>query len=474
VAILDQHQNFINEFFRAIEPANKNNQNLTFSYIALKREGKFSLIQGLLRYNNGPSKISHTHYKSENVRAGNYHLSEMNLTGRELVDCLLSGSIQTPDGEELFFQGNEAGKYSATYDPFHAEGLKVQARFDILTIYGSPRQLDRHPLALDWELRAAPMPFESLQELAFEYALGLLRNTASVDVIAFNVAAVDYSSTVRGTTARLGIFLMHGASIDNVALGYRIFSQGRVTVRSVVNGPSMDWTQKADHQYGSIEIDVPSAAVIQCFVSYLGVSQHFGWVSDPSAVQNPKRAVYDVFDSGLAILTEFLTKSGGRGRDARDLESGIAWLLWMLGFSVAHLGGTDRTQDAADLIATTPRGDFAVIECTTGLLKSDNKLALLIDRTERVRRGIISSNNKHLRVLPVIVTSRTRPEIVADIEQAEKLGVLVITRENLEQAVANRTLLLPNAEQIYDEGLEAVASARAKFAVQTILPLEPA
>jgi hypothetical protein len=55
------------------------------------------------------------------------------------------------------------------------------------------------------------------------------------------------------------------------------------------------------------------------------------------------------------ILNDFLSKSGARGRDGRDLESGIAWLLWMLGFSVAHLGGTDRTQDAADLIATTPK-----------------------------------------------------------------------------------------------------------------------
>lgn len=473
MAILDQHQRLICEFFRAIEPAHKDNKNLTFSYIAVKREDKFYLIQGALLYHAGPSKIPTTHYTSENVRSGNYHLSDMNLTGQEAVDCLLSGCIQTPDGE-LFFPGNETGTYGAAYDPLHPEGLKIQARFHILTIYGATRQVDRHPLALDWELRAAPMPFESLQELAFEYKIGLLRNTVSVEVIAFHVAAVDYSSIVRGTSARLGIFLMHGASIDNVALGYRIFSQGRVTVRSLVNGPSMEWMQKADHQYGSIEIDVPSAAVIQCFVSYLGVSQHFGWVSDPSTVQNPKRAVYSVFDSGLSILTDFLTKSGGKGRDARDLESGIAWLLWMLGFSVAHLGGTDKTQDAADLIATTPRGDFAIIECTTGLLRSDNKLPLLIDRTERVRRGIIASNNKHLRVLPIIVTSRTRPEIVADVEQAEKLGVLVITRENLEQAVANRTLLLPNAEQIYDEGVEAVDSARAKFAAQTILPLERA
>jgi len=232
----------------------------------------------------------------------------------------------------------------------------------------------------------------------------------------------------------------------------------------------MQWTQTADHQYGGMEIDVPNAAVLQCFVSYCGIAQHFGWVSDPTTMQNPKRAVYNIFDANLEILNDFLSKSGGKGRNARELESGIAWLLWMLGFSVAHLGGTEQMQEkAADLIATTSKGDFAVIECTTGLLKADNKLPLLIERAERVRAGVVASNNKHLRVLAAIVTSRTRAEISADIEQAEKLGVLVMSRENLRQAVS-RTLVFSNAEQFYEEAIQTVESAKAKYETQAPLP----
>jgi hypothetical protein len=283
-------------------------------------------------------------------------------------------------------------------------------------------------------------------------------------IIAFNVAAVDFGSVVSGSRARLGIFLAHGLSPENVTLGYRVFSQGRVETRSTIQGTAFQWKKTADHQYGSTEIDVPSAAVLHCFVGYCGIAQQFAWVSDPTTVQNPKRAVYNTFDSKLEILNDFLSKSGARDRDARDLETGIAWLSWMLGFSVAHLGGTERTQDAADLIATTPKGDFAVIECTTGLLKAD-KLSLLIDRAERVRQGIVASNNKHLRVLPVIVTSRTRAEISANIEQAEKHGVLVISRENLDQALTT-TLVLPNADQLYEEAITAVESAKAKYETQ--------
>jgi hypothetical protein len=107
---------------------------------------------------------------------------------------------------------------------------------------------------------------------------------------------------------------------------------------------------------------------------------------DPATAQNPRRAVYHKIDEKLEILNDFLWKSGAKGGYVRDLEAGVAWLLWMLGFSVAHLGGSGRTQDAADLVATAPQGHFAVVECTTEQLKAD-KLSLLVERADRVRQG---------------------------------------------------------------------------------------
>jgi len=469
MTILTQQQAFIDDFFSAIEPLHGANQNLNFSYLAVKHGDDFYLVQGALLFNTAPSKTPFSHFRSNNVRAGNYLLSELHLDARGLVAALISGEVPTPD-EKLLFPGNDTGNFGVTYDPFHPEGLKVQCRYNVLTILGGLQAAYiRQPL-LDWELRASSTPYDGLQELLFEYKLGALRSIVSVEVIAFNVAAVDFGSPVSGSKARVGIFLAHGLSNKNVTLGYRIFSQGHVETRSMIQGSAFQWTKSTDHQYGSAEIDVPSAAVLHCFVSYCGIAQQFAWVFDPTTVQNPKRAVYNIFDSKLEILNDFLSKSGAKGRDARDLECGVAWLLWMLGFSVAHLGATDRTQDAADLIATTPYGDFAVIECTTGLLKADNKLSLLIDRAERVRQGVVASNNKHLRVLPVIVSSRARVEISADIEQAEKLGVLIMSRENLEQAVA-RTPVLPSAEQFYEEALKVVESAKAKYEAQAQLPL---
>jgi hypothetical protein len=458
MTISPQQQVFVDEFFSTIEPLHGENQNTSFNYLAVRRGEGFCLIQGALTFNTGPFNPK-PHFQSETVRAGIYPLAELNLDARGLVGALLSGDVPTP-GDKLIFLPNDSGHYSAQYEPFHPVGIQHQARYDVLTILGgSQSSIIRQP-HLDWELRAASTPYEGLQEVAFEYRLGGLRGIVSVEVIAFNVAAVDYTSPVTGSKAEIRVMLAHGWTTDDVSLGCRVISQGRVETRFLLKGTAMFWEQKSEHQYGTAEIVVPPAAVVHCFVSYRGIAQHYGWLSDPSTAQNPKRAVYNKFDSKLEVLTDFLSKSGAKSRDARDLEAGVAWLLWMLGFSVAHLGGTDRTQDAADLVATTPQGHFAVVECTTGQLKAD-KLSLLVERADRVKQGVIESNYKHLRVLAAIVTCKTRMEISADIEQAEKLGVLVMTREDLEQAL-NRTLPLPNADRLYEEALAAVAASKAK------------
>jgi hypothetical protein len=281
--------------------------------------------------------------------------------------------------------------------------------------------------------------------------------------VLLNLAAFDFQSTVIGNRATIAALLTLGLPPEAVTVGYRVFSGGKVVGRSRVNGADMQWAETSERQRGTFEVDVPKAAVLNCVVSFRGVAQHHGWVGDQDNMQNPRRAVYEVFDKKLETLTDILTKAQTRGQDARDLEAGVAWVLWMLGFSAAHIGGLPRTQQQfADLIVTTPSGHFVVVECTTGLLKADNKLPLLVQRTELVRQAIAASNNQHLRVLSVMVTSKPRNEIVADIEQAEKLGVLVATAETLVRAI-ERTILLPNADAMFSEFQELASATLAKY-----------
>jgi hypothetical protein len=453
-------------FVAEVHGENKNDQ--TFSYIAVKKDEEFVIVKGVISYNTGFVRTPLTHFHSENVRAGAYSVKELNLEVPALINAFVSGQLTTPHGV-LRFLPNDSGNYATTREPFHQEGIKAQSRLDVLTVLGGPvEQYLQHKLKLDWELRAASTPYDTLEELAFEYGLGTLRSLLCVEVIAFNVVAFDFRSTISGTKAKLGILLARGLSRKDVSLGYRLFDQGRVRARSVLKGCEMQWTETEEHQLGEIEIEVSNAAVLNCFASYRGIAQHFGWASDPSLAQNSKRVAHSVFDRDLTILKQFIFKVGGKGSNSRDLETGIAWLLWMLGFSVSHFGATNLTQDGADLIVTIPSGHFAVVECTTGLLKAENKLALLVQRAEQLKEALVASSNGHLRVLPVIVSSKTRAELSADLEQAEKLGVLVISRENIERTI-ERTLVLPNADQLYEEALKKVEADREKFLERSVV-----
>jgi hypothetical protein len=329
----------IENFFTAIEYKLDSYPGHTFSYIAVRIEGIFFLLQGRLFLNMTAAQIPFTHFESHHIRAGNYALSELQISAAELVARLTLGSLSTPHGE-MCFSPNEGGNFLANYDPLHQAGQSDQARFDVLTILGGVAQPSMFRPMLDWELKASPIPYDNLQELAFEYSLGPLRDVNNVEVVAFNVAAIDAASTITATTGKLAVRLALGLEPARVTLGCRVFVNGRVARRSLVNGSEMHWEQQDKFQHGRIEIAVPPAAVLHCVVSYVGFAQNHYWVADPTTAPNARRVVYEVADSQLEILNDLLTKAQSRGRDARELETGVAWLLWLLGFSVAHLGST--------------------------------------------------------------------------------------------------------------------------------------
>ena len=76
-------------------------------------------------------------------------------------------------------------------------------------------------------------------------------------------------------------------------------------------------------------------------------------------------------------------------------------------------------------------------------------------RAEKVRQSLAASGNQHFKVLPVIVTTKTREEVRAESEQAYKLGVLVVTREVFGELIT-RSLLFPDANRLYAQAKETL------------------
>lgn len=458
-ASTDPAQQNVSAFFDALRPIEGGYQADIFAFVAVKHLGVFTLVQASL-FRNTSIDLEKSSFETSDVLAGRFNISEVNMSSEEFIRRALLGSISTPFGE-LRFPSGEAGRYATNFEPFHEDGLAIQQRLNVLRLDGAIVDGYLDVVALGWHLRAALEPYHGLEDVLHSLQLGSLRGNLNISVIAFQVALIDTDSYISGNEAFLKVRLANSLDNKGFRLGYRVLHQGKVFARTSLCGEELNWEESEKFKIGNVKIEVPSSSVIQCFASYSGVAQHFFWIVDPTTSQNPRRTAFEVFDLELVLLREFLSKQG-RGQNARDLEIGVSWLLWLLGLSTATLGGTAKTQDFADLIATTPEGHFFVVECTTGLLKADNKLPMLIQRAQLVKERIVLSGNRHLKVIPVMVTSRTREEIRADLDQAERLGVLVITKEVIEE-VLTRTITIPNADSLFIEAERAVHENLSKY-----------
>jgi hypothetical protein len=467
--LLAMYHKFVDAFFTAIAPLEGVYQDTGFSYIAVRSGADFVILRGRVFMNTTPPDAQPEQFISANVRAGHYKLSDLKLDVRGVLAKLIEGQIATPDGP-LCFRTAPGGQCAASFTPFHPEGLQSQRRINVLTLMGGPVEPVPQP-DIDWEIKAGSPPYDSLHELSQVFGLGALTGpTITVEFVAYNAAVIDGdNSKVSGENAHVRIRAAKGLLPDHLTLGYRIYLPGAITRRETISGTTMQWTHEAKFDSGHIDIGIPKAAALNCTVSYHGNAQSHLWISDPEQVQNARRAAYETFDPKLENLKSIMANAQTRGQDAREFEMAVAWLLWMLGFSVIHLGAGRRSREAPDQVLAAPSGNLAVVECTTGLLKAENKLALLHDRTEAVRRKLAASNNAHLRVLPIIVTSKTATEIKPDVEVAERLGVLILTREGLDQAI-DRTLMQLNADQLYTEAEQSVSAALAKYEVQPTQP----
>ncbi len=445
-------QDYVDKFFSDISSWSKAYTSIAVSYLAFRIEEGYALTKARIFLDVWPRDIERTQIKFDSLQAGVFYLSDIDISPEDYIQCLEDGSFSTPHGK-LVFLPEDSGAYSAYYDPYLSEGTQSNYRLSLLSISGGGVNPQPRNTELDWELKSGEKPFDNVNALLMELGIGTVSSDrAVVEYVASSCLkphSVEPYGMVVGNKACPALLIPNSLEAAKTTLGYQVYHDGKVIERKRIEGSDLRWEFIRGANLGSKEITIPEGAVLQCFGSYAGSTQFQWWMSDPATVQNPLRTVYNTFDQGLEVLLDYLAKGPGKG-NARDLETAIAWLLWMLGFNVVHLGATPRNQEAPDLVASTSLKHFFVIECTTDLLKADNKLPKLISRNEALRTSLYTSGNRNLKTLPVIVSSKSRKEVAADIEQAEKLGVLVITRDEILKLL-DQTLMLPNAENIYLE-----------------------
>jgi hypothetical protein len=434
----------VDTFFARVEALDGLLSGTMVAFVAVRTSSGFVVVNGMVRLVQGQSDFPPLHFESPSVIAGNFNLADTGRTAREFFELLATGKVLTPFGE-LLFPDNDGNGHAYYREDLHPHGLLLNERTESLRLAGPDfRRFARLP-AVDWELKAADEPYDSLEELMLSCGLGPIPDQVQFEFAVFGFALLDDTAEFYDGLVAPRLIVIHGVDQEKIKVGYRVVSSGQIVSRGSIKGRELNWTVTASETTATFELPVPDGASIQCIVSYENIAQHFVWLSDPTKAANEKRAVYEAFDPGLGSLRELIGDYERKGNGAHDFEAAISWLLWMLGFNTCFLGEVSRLKQGPDTMAMTPQGQIIVVECTTGRLNDKDKLSKLSNRTMAVRKSLLKSNAPERRVVPLIVTTKPRDEIVADLNRAVEIGALVICQDEIYQWLKD-TLKIPTAD----------------------------
>lgn len=450
------------KFFDAINEWRKAYRVFRLSYLSVKEGDKFLLLSAriLMAVNANVNDEVLPKFQAGNIQCGQFDINANEISVEQLIEGLTSSDGINISGHGLLQLATSTDRGISVSSPIllHNEGIKNGNRLAVLTITGAHSYPFLTQPETDWKLRAGNVPYDNLDELKSDYGLLGSPNSdyATLEVLALTAIEVLATSTISGKVAKLGVWMASGLDKNRVQLGYRIFEKDRVVLRAVSPGDQLEWQMIGNDFGGTVELNITPGSFVQCIATYNGLAHDVKWRFDPNFLPNSRAALFSIVDPTKTLIQSFLfPEKPYKGKPQDDFEMAVSWLFWGLGFAPLNFGTNPRTKDAFDTVLVSPNGDFAVVECTLELLKTESKLSKLSARAANLRQILDDSHFKHIRLLPIIVSSMSREQVKADIDQAEKLGVLVLTREDLEWALSE-IMRFPNADKLYEEGIQTV------------------
>lgn len=436
----------------------------SISYLAFRFNGHWQLVRARLYLESLPESLLPP-YETASVRIARHRFIDLGKSVKQFLDTSIEASVfEFPEGS-CTFKCDDYG-HSTHVTDLHHDGLREGNRLRMLTISGTSAAEYVNEPAISWELKSHPQPYDSLQELANSYGTGLPNGGQPiVELIAYQTTAIEKpTSTIKDAEAMLCQVLLNGFNPEKASLGYIVYRGNVALKRGSFNGGEMTWSADLEIQRGRISLAVEPGSVIKCFARYAGITHHETWVDDPSIAQNQRRNAYSTFDEGLVGMRALLDGPYVKGRDARQVETALSWLLWMIGFSPIQIGGVSKTQTAPDLIVAAPNGNLAVIECTTGLLNADKKLPQLAARTVQVRKKLDAAGNHGTQLISLLITTRTRDEVESELDQAHQSNILVVTKEDIDRAIS-QSIVSMDANALYDRAAKTLDERRQQHKV---------
>jgi len=186
--------------------------------------------------------------------------------------------------------------------------------------------------------------------------------------------------------------------------------------------------------------DVGKEAVVQAFLNVGGLAIQQLWIGDPDRRLHIAQPIAESFDENLAVFDAQLFST--RNDQSERFEWAVGTLLFLLGFKLMPLGKSSPLTDGPDIVAVTPNGNVAVVECTIQLPGNKDKVGKVLQRAARVREQMAKSGFVGGTTLPVVVTRVPREQVGDARAEVMGRGVLVLDKEDL-QSLRRRIISHP-------------------------------
>lgn len=457
------------EFFKLIAGTEKSYTSATFSFLAVRdQSGGLTLYQGHVELSASPPVGNLIEVNTPSICGFSIRLSELGLDCKMLDFKLRSGGLDTPFGRLVWGEtrGQENSTLYAHFQRFPLDFDQRQAHPLVLSISGAQHLFVNRYAEFQNDLRATSRPYDSISDLAAELNLRPLRlDRCVLDISAEPIVSIDLSRSVEDSEAVLALHAAPNIDVIPARLGFRIQgADGKIVERGSVEGENLKWTTLDFLQIGEFRLEVPKGAAVQCFASYNGQWLHQGWITDPRASINVRRVIHEAFDEGLSLTMKCFSDRKTKESNARVVETGVANLLYMLGFAVDPFSA-NHMSDAPDLLASTPTGDVLVVECTTGAIDADGKLSKLLSRTDLVSERLRNAGHNRIRCLPVMVTT-LKLENETNVQNAAEKEVVVLSIEQLE-SLAETAKSKPDADRLFEQFRQRVRREEVSWTTLT-------
>ncbi|MFK3689425.1 hypothetical protein ACI2J4_03975 [Agrobacterium tumefaciens] len=447
---MEKHLIEVEKFFNTIKPFQSALNEQVFRCVLHRTSNGYRIIRSSLILRTMLEPTPRRSLRVDDFVCETFTLAEAGISPVDFMQKLIEGYIITPTEEFILDKPNNG---RAIHEPlFYSPALQDTSRQDkIRRLLGSglSSSSDIENERLTWEFRALETPYDGLNDLLADF--GLHEHEDQFELAAAPIAYIDANSSVLGKTATLKIRAGQGVDVSKFSIGYIVLSRNQVIERGTLQGNDILWQpdETVPHvKVGSATLEVQPSSVVHCFANAFGICHHHYWVGDINAPENVQRAIFSVFDPSLGKLANLIARPNKRG-NARNIEAAISWLLWMLGFSAVHMGDTEGYSDGPDILAMAPNGNILVVECTTGGLKDHLKMQKLLDRSVMIKNHLHNIGKSHLRVLPIMATTRPTTEVKGDLESFNKNGIVTWTQDDLRPAL-DRTLFTPDGNQNFD------------------------